>query len=280
MILLDPEQVLAARQGSRAALDALLRAAERPIYNLALRMLAHPADAEDVTQEILIKIVTHLGAVRDAEAAGAWAMRVACRHLVRERKRGRVEAMNLTFDTFTEDLAQGQRPLDDLGLSDAEANLAVQEVKIGCTLAMLTCLSRDLRMAYILGDVLELSDSEAASVLEVSPAAYRQRLRRARASVTAFTAATCGIVSEHAPCRCDRRVGAAMRQGRVGRGVASFGAAETDTRADFDSVRETVQALDGSRAAAALMRSNPNFTTNVRDLALKTIGTEGEDRRS
>ena len=58
MIHLDPEQVSAARQGDRAALASLVRSLQRPVYGLAMRMLAHPADAEDATQEILIKIIT------------------------------------------------------------------------------------------------------------------------------------------------------------------------------------------------------------------------------
>jgi DNA-directed RNA polymerase specialized sigma24 family protein len=110
VIRLDPDQVRAAREGNRAALDAILRTTEKPIYNLAIRMLAHPADAEDATQEILIKIVTHLGTLEEVEAAGAWALRIACRHLVRERKRSRVEAMRLTFEGFAADLDKGQTP--------------------------------------------------------------------------------------------------------------------------------------------------------------------------
>ena len=81
MIRFDPVQVEAARQGSRAALEALVNAAKGPVFNLAMRMLAHREDAEDATQEILIKIITHLGEVRDTDLAGAWAFRVATRHL-------------------------------------------------------------------------------------------------------------------------------------------------------------------------------------------------------
>lgn len=95
MIRFQPAEIEAARRGSRAALEAVVRAAERPIYNLALRMLAHRADAEDATQEILIKLVTQLGFLREVEAAGAWALRIACRHLVETRKRGRVEMSEL-----------------------------------------------------------------------------------------------------------------------------------------------------------------------------------------
>jgi DNA-directed RNA polymerase specialized sigma24 family protein len=116
MIRLDPDDVVAARRGNRAALEAVLRAAEGPIYNLAIRMLAHPADAEDATQEIMIKIITHLGTLREVGAAGGWALRIACRHLVQERKRGRVEAMRLTFKGFAADLDQGQAPLGECGV--------------------------------------------------------------------------------------------------------------------------------------------------------------------
>ena len=107
-------------------------------------------------------------------------MGVACRHLVQECKRGRLEAMRLTFKGFAADLEQGLAPLPQNELSEIEAAMAIEEVKIGCTLAMLVCLTRELRIAYLLGDVFELTDTEAASVLEITPTAYRQRLRRAR----------------------------------------------------------------------------------------------------
>lgn len=267
MIRLDPDTVLTARQGSRAALTAIVHAAERPIYNLALRMLANRADAEDATQEILIKIVTHLGSVRDAEAAGAWAFRIACRHLVQERRRGRVEAMRLTFEGFAADLERGLTTLPGDVLSDAEAALALEEVKIGCTLAMLVCLSRPLRIAYILGDVFEVTETEAAAVLDIAPSAYRQRLRRAREAVTGFVAARCGLVSDRAACRCDKRVAPALAMGRVTKGQSEFEATDGPYPSVAD-VRQHVSRLETGRAAAALMRSNPEFSSHVGPLVM------------
>lgn len=267
MIRFDLEQVKAARQGSRAALGAIVRAAERPIYNLAIRMLANRADAEDATQEILIKIITHLGSVREIEAAGAWALRVACRHLVQERKRSRIEALRLIFEGFAEDLQKGLAPVPETGLSAVETAMAIEEVKIGCTLAMLTCLTRELRIAYLLGDVFELTDTEAVSVLEITASAYRQRLRRARAAVTAFVGASCGIVSEAAACSCVRRVAPALSCGRVTRGRSDFGL-ESTNRADLAGLRQRVGKYEQGRAAATLLRSNPDFPTRIGDLVL------------
>ena len=282
MIKLDKDQVVAARQGSRAALAALVAAAEPPIYNLAARMLGNRADAEDATQEILIKIVTHLSSVREAEAAGAWAMRVACRHLVQERKRGRLEAMRLTFEGFAADLEQGLAPLPEADLSPAEAAVAIEEVKIGCTLAMLVCLSRELRIAYVLGDVFEVTDTEAASILDIDPGAYRQRLRCARAAVTAIVTSSCGIVSEAAACRCERRVAPALHLGRIVRGRTEFDHGR-GPRSDIAAVRQHVGELERGRVAAALMRSNPDFTSYVGALVMTVLDdgrrtTSGEGR--
>lgn len=69
--------------------EAIARTIERPVFNLAMRMLANRADAEDATQEILIRTITHLGTVREPAAAGARAFRLACRHLVHQARAGR-----------------------------------------------------------------------------------------------------------------------------------------------------------------------------------------------
>lgn len=238
-------------------------------------MLANRADAEDATQEILIKVITNLGSVREVEAAGAWTFRVACRYLVHERKRGGIEAMRLTFRAFAADLEEGLTALPESGLTDVETAIAIEEVKVGCTLAMLVCLSRELRIAYVLGDVFEVTDTEAAEILEIEPAAYRQRLRRARAVVTAFVGRSCGLVSESAPCRCERRVGQALRVKRITKGQVDLGG-NTDGRPSLAEIRKRVSVLERGRASAALMRSNPDFTTQVGSLVVRILDTKAD----
>lgn len=269
MIDIDPQHLKAARQGDRAALTALVRSVQRPIYGLALRMLAHPADAEDATQEILIKIVTHLGSIENDQAAAGWMLKVASRHLVQMRKRSRVEAMRMTFKDFSEDLQQGLSPAPEEQPEDQITALAIEEIKIGCTLAMLTCLSRSLRMAYILGDVFELTDVEAAEALDISAAAYRQRLSRARKEVLAFLQAACGMVSPHAACRCEKRLCAAEAQNRITHGAPAFGLRAPAS--DLVALRGQIRSLEEGRRAAALMRSNPSFSTNIGALVLDVL---------
>lgn len=265
MIIFDPVQVEAARQGSRAALETLINAAKGPVFNLAMRMLAHREDAEDATQEILIKIITHLGDVRDIDLAGAWAFRVATRHLAQTARLGRVEKMRLTFEDFAEDLNLGQGESSHLGLTKIEHQLALKEVKVGCTLAMLVCLSRPLRMAYILGDIFEMTDTEASDVLGIPAGTYRQRLRRARSSISGFMQSNCSIQSASAPCRCENRIAPALQMGRIAKGAAHLDSDQAGQMSPHD-IRKDVASLETAQRSVAIMRSNPQFATSVSSL--------------
>jgi len=246
-----------AREGDPEALESLVSAIQDRVYGLALRMLWHPEDARDATQEILIRIVTRLGTFRGASSFSTWAYRVAANYLLTARK-SRLEERTYTFQRFGAEL--------DEGLSDApapqgsgETALLLEEIKVGCTLAMLTCLDRPHRLAYILGEILEMDGDEAARVLGIGAAAYRKRLSRAREAVVAFMRAKCGLVNPERPCRCRRRLSEAVRLGRVTPSQLLF-ASDAERAKQFPKVLAEVRRLDSVRRAAALFRSHPDFT--------------------
>ncbi len=58
------ELVIEAVEGSRSALEEIVLRIQDRIYHLALRMLSHPEDARDASQEILIKVITNLKGFR------------------------------------------------------------------------------------------------------------------------------------------------------------------------------------------------------------------------
>jgi DNA-directed RNA polymerase specialized sigma24 family protein len=111
--------------------------------------------------------------------------------------------MHLTFDRFAEDLADG---LSSDGPTGAERSVLTEEVKIGCQLGMLQCLDRPHRLAYVLGEILDLPGPEAAQALEISPDLFRKRLQHARAAIESFTRRYCGLASDGADCACHGRV--------------------------------------------------------------------------
>ena len=86
---------------------------------------------------------------------------------------------------------------------------------VGCTQGMLLCLDREHRMAYVLGDVLQFNSQDAALACSVTPATHRKRLQRARSRLQTFMRGHCGLLDPANPCRCHRRVGAAIAHGRA-----------------------------------------------------------------
>ena len=184
-----------AAAGDRAALESLIEGIQDKVYGLALRMLWHPDDARDATQEILLRVVTHLSSYRHESSFLTWVYRLATNALLNFRK-SRLEREAYDFQRFGREL--------DQGLSESpsvENALLIEEIKVGCTLGMLTCLDRNHRLAYIIGEILEFDGTQAAEILEISPSSFRQRLSRARKAVIEFTRRKCGIVNSDNPCR-------------------------------------------------------------------------------
>jgi RNA polymerase sigma factor (sigma-70 family) len=194
-----------ALEGDPDALDRLVRALQGDVYGLALRMLWNREDAEDATQEILVRAVTRLSQFDFRSTLKTWVYRIAVNYIL-DVKKSPVEGMHLNFERFAEDLADG---LSSDGPADAEQSVLIEEVKIGCTLGMLQCLDRPHRLAYVLGEILDLSGPDAAEILAITPQTFRKRLQHARAAIESFTRRYCGLASDTAACACNRRVPAA-----------------------------------------------------------------------
>jgi RNA polymerase sigma factor (sigma-70 family) len=233
--------------GDRDAVASIVRELQANMYALALRMLWHPQDAEDAVQEILVRVVTRLAQFDFQSRLRTWAYRVAANYLL-DVKKSCVERQRLTFTSFAEDLAEG---LSTDGPEDHERSVLTEEVKLGCTLGMLQCLDRPHRLAYILGEILDLSAPEAAEALDLPPAAFRKRLQRAREAIEAFTRSHCGLVSDDAACACNRRVEAAVQLGRVQPSELYF----AETRSSFAEARELIRGIEGAKRVLELHRS-------------------------
>ena len=246
-----------AQAGNRSALEQLVEQIQDKVYGLALRMLWHPEDAQDATQEILIRVITRLSSFRGERQFMTWVYRVAANYLSDVRK-SRLEAAQYTFERFGAELDEGlAETLVQLEPAPDEA-LLMEEIKIGCTLGMLLCLDRPQRLVYILGEILEIESQEAASILDLTPAAFRKRLSRARAEIVSFTKQRCGLVNPANACRCRGRINYARAAGRLNPAQLLF-AHETERATHFPAVLGEIRKLEEARRATALYRSHPPF---------------------
>jgi RNA polymerase sigma factor (sigma-70 family) len=200
-----------AMDGDRVALAGLLRGLQHPMYRLALRFLGQPQDAEDATQEILIRVVTHLGSFEGRSKFTTWVYTVAIRSLFRT-KLGANEAAVVGAEQFASFLDAGMGDIDTTA-DEAEYHLLCEEVRISCTYGMLLCIPREQRAAYLLADVAGLTDVEGAQVLDCTREAFRQRVSRARRTLKHVIDNRCGLIDPANPCRCGRQITASLQAG-------------------------------------------------------------------
>jgi RNA polymerase sigma factor (sigma-70 family) len=250
----EAELVARAVDGDRTALEEVVHLLQDPLYRLALRMVWRPADAEDATQEILIRVVTRLASWRADAKLLTWAYRIGVHYLLNLRRKTPQEAKGLGLEAFGADLADGLATTDYAG---PDAGLLADEVRLTCTQAVLQCLERTERVAYVLGEIFELASPDAAWILDITPAAYRQRLARARQRIRAFMNSTCGLVNPEAACRCARRVEKAVAIGRVDARRPML--ANHPVRPAGRGVAAAAAQLHHLHDAAAVLRAHPDY---------------------
>jgi len=263
--------VARAREGDRAALEQVVRLLQPMIARLALRFFGCPVHAEDATQESVVQIITRLDRYDGRAAFTTWAYRVATNKFL-AMARSPAERAAMTFETFEDELADAQPP------AAVDDELLLAEVRIGCTLAMLLCLEREARMAYILGEIAELDHVMAAEILGCSAAAYRKRLERARTAITGLMRRRCGVFDEHNPCRCRDRVPVAIARGRLNPAELVFATSAEQAR-QFPEVLQEIRRLDEVRRAAGIYQAHPDPRSRI-DLAQRLNELLGSDRSS
>jgi RNA polymerase sigma factor (sigma-70 family) len=266
----DVELVRRIRDGDRDALERLVLRHQNWIYNIVLRMVYHPYDAEDATQEVLIKLLTKLSTFEARSSFRTWLYRIVVNHVL-NMKRARGEEAEWTFAKYGDSLATApDADLPDPRSVPADVQLLVDEARITCSSGMLLCLDREQRLVYILGGIFGVSDTVGAELLETSRDNFRQKLARARRDLHSFMQERCGLVNTANPCRCAKKTQAFMKAGYVDPQNLLFAKARvTRVRDVSPAVHDAIGELD--MAYAAIHRSHPfhqspDFVEALRDL--------------
>lgn len=209
----DNVLIAQARGGSKIALETLIKKHQHYIYNVALKMTLSPFDAEDVTQDVLIKIITNLAQFKGESNFRTWLYRITFNHFLKMKKVW-LEDYITSFDHYGSEL--GQMPDTDLSdLEKADMKELIQEANISCMSGMLLCLDREQRLVYVLGEIFGIDHTIGSQMLDITKANFRQRLSRARRDLYNFMNNKCGLINTSNPCRCDRKTKSFIKAGWV-----------------------------------------------------------------
>jgi RNA polymerase sigma factor (sigma-70 family) len=162
--------------GENQAWESLLRAHNRKIYSLCYRFTGRTGEAEDLTQEIFIKVFQTLKSFDQAQGTfTTWLTRVARNHLVDHYRRTKRDRATSSLDDDEAGEVKA-RPSPDASPSAAVESRERREL----IQAGLDRLSPDLREAVILRDLQDLDYDEIAQVLGVPQGTVKSRINRGR----------------------------------------------------------------------------------------------------
>ncbi len=211
----DIDLIEQANNGSREALEKLILRHQAWIYNIAIRMVFYPHDAEEVTQEVLIKAITRLSTFKGESRFRTWLYRITSNHVLNMKRRGG-EAETRTFSAYADAINDTPNlELPDPKTVAVDVPLLVEEAKISCVTGMLLCLDRKQRLVFTLGEIFGASDTVGSEILEMTPDNFRQNLTRARRDLYQFMHGQCGLVNSRNPCRCAKKTKGFMEAGHV-----------------------------------------------------------------
>ena len=205
--------VMKATSGDKEALEMLVTGVQDIIFNLSLRMLGTFADAEDATQDILLKMITHLSSFRGDSSFTTWVFSIAVNHL-KNYKKHMFARYPLSFEYYGDDIENGKiQDVPDL-TQNVEKDILAEELKMSCTNVMLQCLDAESRCIFILGTMFKVDSRIAGDILGMTPEAYRQRLSRVRKKMAEFLGQYCGEYG-NGRCKCRDRVNYAIQSRRL-----------------------------------------------------------------
>jgi hypothetical protein len=135
-------------------------------------------------------------------------------------------------------------------------------MKTGCTLAMLQCLDRDLRLAFILGTVFKLKSNVASIITETTPENFRKRLELSRKLIGGFLNSYCGIYNPYNNCRCNKRIESAIKNGRITKHNLNF----ADKIETYNEEMEELHSFSGIYQNHGTIKGNSTFSDKLNEL--------------
>jgi RNA polymerase sigma factor (sigma-70 family) len=212
----DKELISASLKGDKKSLEQLIKKHQDWIYNIALRMVFYPDDAKDLTQEVLIKIITKLSSFEGRSSFRTWAYRIVVNHILNLKKSSSEKHHAVNFSDYWKNINRTpDYDLPDPNSIPVDMNLIVEEVRLNCMFGMLLCLNREQRMVYILGSIFGVNDKIGSEIMGIKKENFRQKLSRARKDLHSFMNDKCGLIGKNNPCHCKKKTKALIDSGYV-----------------------------------------------------------------
>lgn len=190
-----------AREGDQDAFGSLVEPWRKPLFGYIYRMVMLRQDAEDLLQDVLVRVLEGIRTYRGEARFKSWLFGIAthvCLDHLRGKKRWRVEAQLIGE---RESIATpGQFEVLHQLMSQPDFSFEIREHIAFCFSCIARTLPPEEQAALMLKEVLGFTSEEAAGVAGVSEPVFRHRLSAARAKMTEDYAGLCALINKEGLC--------------------------------------------------------------------------------
>lgn len=172
----DEECMGRLQAGDDAALAPLMHRWEGPVKRFIFRLVGNTAEAEDLAQEVFVRIYAKRANYRPGAKFSTWCFSIAANQ-AKNRLRWWKRRPTLSLNAWTE---AGGETADESSLGTQASSQAVRDEQVAAVQQAIAGLPLDLRTALVLFEYEQQSMTEIAAVLNCTPKAVENRLYRAR----------------------------------------------------------------------------------------------------
>jgi len=173
----DEELVRRSKEDDERAFGELVSRYESKVYSLALRMVRNPEDAEDVLQDTFLRAYRGIKSFQGASTFSTWIYRITANSALMRLRKKQLPTVSI------EDQDERETPINIADWTPGPVEqLMTQELQQEMD-AAIGSLPPEFQQVFILRDVEEKSNAEVAEILDLSVAAVKSRLHRARLKV-------------------------------------------------------------------------------------------------
>ena len=173
----DEELVRNAQQDDERSFGELVTRYESKVYSLAMKMLRNPEDAEDVLQETFLRAYRGIKSFKGNSTFSTWIYRITANSALMRLRKKQLPQVSI------EDSDERDAPISIVDWAPGPVEQLLNQEMQRVMDEAIDARPPEFRQVFILRDVEELSNAEVAEILDLSVAAVKSRLHRARLKV-------------------------------------------------------------------------------------------------
>ncbi len=173
----DEQLVRKAQEENDRAFGQLVERYESKVYSLALKMLRNPEDAEDVLQDTFLRAYRGIKSFKGNSTFSTWIYRITANSALMRLRKKQLPTVSI------DDADEREAPINIADWAPGPAEQLLSQETQRAMNEAIEALPAEFRQVFVLRDIEELSNSEVADILDLSVAAVKSRLHRARLKV-------------------------------------------------------------------------------------------------